>query len=91
MTRFLTILTILAFSASQSFATPVDLVVTSGRRSEGVGRLLLDAATAWARERGCDQFVLDSGNGRKDAHRFYAAQGMEQGNLNFTREIDAPS
>jgi|GEM_PF-5088067 len=30
MIRFLTILTILAFSVSQSFATPLDLVVTSG-------------------------------------------------------------
>ena len=67
-----------------------DLVVTSVRRSEGIGALLLDASAAWARERGCDQFVLDSGNGRKDAHRFYAAHGMEQANLNFTQEIDPP-
>ncbi len=30
MIRFLTVLTILAFSASQGFATPLDLVVTGG-------------------------------------------------------------
>ena len=61
-----------------------DLVVTSSRRSEGIGRRLLDAATEWARERGCTHLELASGAGREDAHRFYRAQGMEQGMV-FTR------
>ena len=65
-----------------------DLVVTSSRRSEEIGALLLDAATAWARERGCTHLELASGAGRKDAHRFYLAQGMVQGMV-FTRWIGA--
>ena len=60
-----------------------DLVVTSAQRSTGVGRRLLEAATAWARERGCTHLELDSGNARKDAHRFYVDQGMEQQGLVF--------
>ena len=60
-----------------------DLVVTSTQRSTGVGRRLLEAATGWARERGCTHLELDSGNARQDAHRFYLEQGMEQQSLVF--------
>ena len=63
-----------------------DLVVTSSRRSEGIGALLLDAATGWARERGCTHLELASGAGRKDAHRFYRAQSMT-GGMVFARQI----
>ena len=66
-----------------------DLVVTSGRRSTGIGERLLDEATAWARERGCTHLELDSGDARKDAHRFYVDQGMEQQGLVFHRPIPA--
>ncbi len=51
------------------------------------GRRLLDAATAWARERGCTHLQLNSAAARKDAHRFYLANGMAQASLNFAREI----
>jgi GNAT superfamily N-acetyltransferase len=66
-----------------------DLIVTSARRSTGVGRQLLEAATDWARERGCTHLELDSGNARKDAHRFYVDQGMEQQGLIFHLPITA--
>ena len=64
-----------------------DLVVASDSRGQGIGARLLDAATEWARERGCTHLELDSGNARKDAHRFYLAQGMTQDGLVFTRTI----
>jgi len=48
-----------------------DLAVDPARRSSGVGRALLDAAKAWARERGATHLELDSGDARTDAHRFY--------------------
>ena len=65
-----------------------DLVVTASRRSGGAGRALLEAATAWARERGCTHLELNSGNARKDAHRFYVANGMTQDSLCFGMRID---
>ncbi len=65
-----------------------DLVVASTSRGEGIGRLLLDAATGWARERGCSHLQLDSGLGRKDAHRFYLANGMEQDAFVFIRGLE---
>lgn len=66
-----------------------DLVVDKSQRGRGVGRRLLDAATAWARDHGCSHLELDSGMGRKDAHRFYLAQGMTQSGLSFSRQIQA--
>ena len=64
-----------------------DLVVTSSRRSQGIGRVLLDAATSWARTHGCTHIELESAAARKDAHRFYVASGMAQTALSFARWI----
>jgi GNAT superfamily N-acetyltransferase len=52
-----------------------DLAVSPEHRSEGVGRALLDAAKDWARERGATHLELDSGEARKEAHRFYEREG----------------
>lgn len=48
-----------------------DLAVDPARRSCGIGKALLDAAKAWARERGATHLELDSNDTRIDAHRFY--------------------
>lgn len=46
-----------------------DLAVDPSRRSAGLGKRLLDAAKAWARERGAPHLELDSAFGRGDARR----------------------
>ena len=48
-----------------------DLAVAPGRRSQGIGGALLDAATEWARQRGATHLELDTGLARGDAQRFY--------------------
>jgi GNAT superfamily N-acetyltransferase len=48
-----------------------ELAVHPDCRSRGIGRLLLDAAKGWARERGATHLKLDSSTARSDAHRFY--------------------
>jgi GNAT superfamily N-acetyltransferase len=48
-----------------------DLAVDPERRSQGIGKALLDAARQWARERGATHLELDSGLDREEAHRFY--------------------
>ena len=63
-----------------------DLVVTESHRSKGAGKALLDAATVWARDRGCTHLELASGAGRKDAHRFYLREGMSQ-SFNFNEQL----
>jgi GNAT superfamily N-acetyltransferase len=64
-----------------------DLIVLPSQRGGGVGKLLLDAAMEWGRAQGCDFVQLHSGLGRKDAHRFYLANGMEQDSLVFTKNL----
>jgi GNAT superfamily N-acetyltransferase len=48
-----------------------DLAVSPEHRSQGVGGALLDAAKAWARERGATHLELDTGLARDGAQRFY--------------------
>ena len=51
-----------------------DLAVDPFRRSEGIGRALLEAAKDWAREQGATHLELDTGLARGDARRFYERQ-----------------
>jgi GNAT superfamily N-acetyltransferase len=53
-----------------------DLVTDARRRSNGHGATLLAWLIDRARAEGCATLDLDSGVQRKDAHRFYHAQGM---------------
>ncbi len=60
-----------------------DFAVHPERRSQGVGKALLGAAKAWARERGATHLELDSADQRKDAHRFYEREGAEYSSRSF--------
>jgi GNAT superfamily N-acetyltransferase len=53
-----------------------DLVAKSSDRSKGYGGALLDWLVEYARTEDCDQFHLDSGVTRFDAHRFYLNKRM---------------
>jgi GNAT superfamily N-acetyltransferase len=64
-----------------------DLAVDPGRRSEGVGKAILDAAKAWARERGATHLELDSALARRDAHRFYEREGADYRSYSFGWEL----
>ena len=60
-----------------------DLAVNPDQRSRGVGKALLDAAKAWARERGATHLELDSALARTEAHRFYDREGAEYKSYSF--------
>jgi GNAT superfamily N-acetyltransferase len=64
-----------------------DLAVHPERRSEGIGKQLLDAANHWARERGATHLELDSGEARTDAHRFYEREGAQYRAYSFGWEL----
>lgn len=61
-----------------------DLVVTESLRGSGYGGILLDWLIARAREKGCDQFHLDSGIQRLDAHRFYQQHKLAISSYHFS-------
>jgi GNAT superfamily N-acetyltransferase len=60
-----------------------ELIVRADRRDQGIGRELMRASIAWAKEHACTYLELTSGNGRVDAHRFYISQGMTQAAYEF--------
>jgi GNAT superfamily N-acetyltransferase len=64
-----------------------DLAVSPEHRSQGVGKALLDAAREWARGRGATHLELDSGEARKDAHRFYEREGPSWRSVSYAWEL----
>lgn len=64
-----------------------DLVTSEDSRSTGVGAAMLRWLEEEAERNGCSQLHLDSGVGRKDAHRFYFREGMGIFSFHFTKEL----
>ena len=64
-----------------------DLVTDAQQRSSGNGRLLLDWLQQQARDNDCNQFHLDSGTQRKDAHRFYEREGMTLAAYHYVTQL----
>ena len=52
------------------------LVVAAGARGSGIGRALVDAARAWALERGCRDLRVRTNVVRSGARAFYARLGF---------------
>lgn len=64
------------------------LVVDKSARGKGVGKMLVDHATAIATEMGCGTLELTSGLHRKEAHAFYHAIGFETASLRLARKLE---
>ena len=64
-----------------------DLVTDQAARSQGCGKALLTWLTEHARHQGCAQLHLDSAAHRKDAHRFYLREGMENAGFHFLTKL----
>jgi ribosomal protein S18 acetylase RimI-like enzyme len=62
---------------SEPFAEIAGLVVDAPRRGRGVGRALVQAALAWAAERGLSTVRVRSNMTRTETHRWYQAAGFE--------------
>jgi predicted N-acetyltransferase YhbS len=65
------------------------LAVAEGRRGEGVGRALVEAAETFARSRGCRYAEVTSGDRpeREAAHLFYRALGYEEVSRRFLKDL----
>jgi ribosomal protein S18 acetylase RimI-like enzyme len=60
------------------------LVVDSRHRGNRIGQRLMDAAEAWARERGVTTMRLYTNVLRTDTHRFYERLGFERVKTSYT-------
>ena len=63
------------------------LVVDEARRNEGIGRALVDAMEAEARERGCELLYLTTAERRSDAHEFYERIGLEYTGRRYAKRL----
>ena len=66
------------------------LVTASDARGTGVGRALVAAAEAWARERRCSRLTVTSAEHRADAHAFYQRCGMPYTGRRFSTSLAEP-
>jgi len=60
---------------SDPFAEIGGLVISSEHRNKGIGKMLVNAAEKWARERGLSKIRVRSRLERTDARRFYERDG----------------
>jgi len=79
-------------SPSLEHSTPAGklaaLVVDEAHRGTGLGRALVDAMEAEARERGCGVFFLTTAEGRADAQAFYERLGLERTGRRYAKTLD---
>lgn len=64
-----------------------DLVVDQQRRSQSYGEHLIQWLLDYAQQAGCEQFHLDSGVQRFDAHRFYFRHRMFISSYHFALNL----
>ena len=63
------------------------LVVAPAHQGEGIGRELLQAAEAWARQANAARIEVTSAAHRENAHAFYRACGYEDGAMRFVKRL----
>jgi len=64
-----------------------ELVVLPEYRNEGAGKVAIDFALKFSKEKQCMLLELSSNLRREDAHRFYLSNGFRQSHYKFTMEL----
>jgi len=65
-----------------------DLITDDSRRSQGVGRALIEWLSQRARMLGAKDLTLDSGTHRVNAHRFYLRERFDITSFHFKKKLD---
>ena len=65
-----------------------ELIVREKFQNQGVGKKLLNSCISIGKEKKCHRIRLESGNKRKESHKFYRKLGFEQSGLSFTKNLN---
>ena len=65
-----------------------ELIVLEKYQKQGIGKKMINSCIALAKEKKCYRIRLESGNQRKDSHKFYTNLGFEQSSLSFTKNLN---
>jgi len=63
------------------------LVVAEEAQGHGIGRMLVEAAEAWMRKKGCKLVEVTSNDSRAEAHAFYRHMGYERTSIRFAKSL----
>ncbi|CAA7602326.1 Gcn5-related N-acetyltransferase (GNAT) domain protein [Acididesulfobacillus acetoxydans] len=64
-----------------------DVVVGTGYRGKGIGRLMMEYALSYCRKQGCYKVALSSNLAREGAHAFYERLGFRKHGYSFLVEL----
>lgn len=64
-----------------------ELVVVEKYRGRNIGKKLINSCISLAKEKKCHRIRLESGNQRKESHKFYKHLGFDQSSLSFTKNL----
>ncbi|ABX12254.1 GNAT family N-acetyltransferase [Nitrosopumilus maritimus] len=64
-----------------------ELIVLEKYQGKGIGKKLINSCITFAIEKKCHRIRLESGNQRKESHKFYKHLGFEQSSLSFTKNL----
>lgn len=78
------------FEMNGSYGRLLALIVDSDFRGQGVGGALVREAERWVFGRGGAVLVVNSGNHRPEAHRFYQKQGYSATGVRFIKTLSTP-
>lgn len=65
-----------------------ELIVHERYQKKGIGKKLINSCIVLAKEKKCHRIRLESGNQRKESHKFYTNLGFEQSSLSFTKNLN---
>jgi GNAT superfamily N-acetyltransferase len=63
------------------------LVIDEKAHGLGLGRMLVDAAEQWCRQKGCKLIEVTSNDRRAEAHAFYRHLGYERTSIRFAKKL----
>jgi len=64
-----------------------ELIVTEKLRYLGIGKKLIQYCMELAKKKNCYRLRLESGNSRKESHKFYESMGFEQSAQFFSKYV----